>query len=167
MRVSENDENEDHSRQIPPLCVERIAGEILAGTALGYIALAVVNAIAIIVCGDWGEYKVLGTVVVFLFAFPPLNGFGIAVGVYLVGSRGKQTGSFFGTLVGSFLLSVACFLPLLMLLRSVGPHEVNPPTAGEKIVQLGGIALVLLIPPIVATLAFNSTRRYKLQCDKC
>ena len=69
-----------------------------------------------------------------------------AIGVYLVGSRGKQTGSFLLTLVAGFL-GGCVMLPTLFVTGSV----------------LGGacLALVFLTAPVIATIGFNGTRRYK------
>ncbi len=142
--------------QKPPLSRCRIAGEILAGLAVAvpvlYVAIlvfAIVFAIPVIPPGESGGY--IGESVVMLllfafFAFPILYGPASAIGVYLVGSRGKQTGSFLLTLVAGFL-GGCVMLPTLFVTGSV----------------LGGacLALVFLTAPVIATIGFNGTRRYR------
>ena len=100
--------------------------------------------------GCFGALVALGPL---FLVVPPVYGLGSAVGVYLVGSRGKQTGSFLLTLTCGFSggLIMQAMLPLANYLSDV------------LIVILFWLLwpLVLLIPPILATLGFNLTRRYK------
>jgi hypothetical protein len=160
MCASINVDSEKQTHQKPPRSVGRIAGEILAGSALGLVALLVVYAVSWIVLvaailplastGEWPETKWagIGLLTMFVIVFAPLNGLGSAAGVYLVGARSKQTGSFSLTLVGSCVggFVVATFVAFSLFSKR------------PKIVLL---ALLLLIPPILATVCFNLTRRYK------
>ncbi len=149
------------SRQKPPLSVGRIAGEILAGAVTGFaVAVPVLYAtLCVIIRTIWREEKNLGlggfVVLGFiLLAFPIVYGPASAIGVYLVGRRGTQAGSFPATLGWGFLGGIVMapmFLPLAYVSWSwlIGV---------EKTVLW---ALVLLIPPGVTTLGFNRTRSYK------
>ncbi|MBL7187745.1 MAG: hypothetical protein ISS70_15590 [Phycisphaerae bacterium] len=155
-------ENKEQNRKKPPLSRCRIAGEILAGLAVAVLVLFVAFYVFRILAipGELGEHGI-GTVVMLLmfafFAFPILYGPASAIGVYLVGSRGKQTGSFLSTLGWGFL---AGLLPIVML----GVSLLNltrglPASVGSVLVA--ALALGLLIPPIGATYGFNLTRRYR------
>ena len=99
MCESVNVEDKKQRLQKPPRSVVRIACEILAGAATGFaVAVPVIYlTVCVIVRTIWGEERNLGVggffVMAFIcMAFPMLYGPGSAVGVYLVGSRGKQTG---------------------------------------------------------------------------
>ncbi len=164
MCASINVENKEQNHQKPPRSLGRIACEILAGTAAGFaVAVPVIYlTVYVIVRAIWGEEKNLGLggflVVGFIFlAFPPLYGPASAVGVYLVGNIGKQTGSFLPTLRGGFLGGLIMFVMLIPVSFLSSVLIVG----AEKIVSWTLWALVLLIPPIVATSGFNSKRRYK------
>jgi hypothetical protein len=153
MSESINVENKKQNRQKPPLSVGRIAGEILAGTALGLVALLVAYVTGIVLvgkvgpAGSSGQLEAILFLIMFTIVFSPLYGFGSAVGVYLVGTRGKQTGSFLLTLAGGFVGALVVLLPSSSLFFS-----------GKVIVHL---VPLLHIPPGVATLGFNLIRRYK------
>ncbi|MHC4727654.1 MAG: hypothetical protein ACYS17_10560 [Planctomycetota bacterium] len=150
MSESVNSENKKQNHQKPPLSRRRIACEILAGMALGLVALLLVYVTGIVLVGK-GEYAVPLFLTIFVTVFPPLNVYGSAVGVHLVGSRDKQTGSFLLTLVGSFLGGLVAVVTLFFLWwMGVG-----------KIVLWAIGVLILLIPPIFATIGFNLTRRYE------
>lgn len=142
------------ARQRPPLSIGTIAREILAGTTLGLVALfvAYVTATAF---DDGGCFGVFGFLAIFVIVFPPLNGLGSAVSVYLLGSRGKQTGSLLVTFVGGFLGGLVAAL-LYFYASAAG----NVMLGIEKIVLW---VLMLLMGPIIATLGFNLTRKYKKQ----
>jgi hypothetical protein len=152
-----NVENKKQNHQKPPLSVVKIACEILAGAALCIVALLVVCGTCIVLFGKpktgghGSELAIAGVLTMFIFVFPPLYVLGSAVGVYLLGSRGKQTGSFLITLPGGFL----GLLVMVILVLTSGDSSVG---TGEKIVIWG---LLSLIGPIFATIAFNLTRRYK------
>ena len=64
--------------------------------------------------GDLPETRCLwiGLLTFFVIVFATLNGLGSAVGVYIVGTRGKQTGPFALTLVSGYVggLVVAAFV---------------------------------------------------------
>ena len=161
MSESINIENKKQSRRKPPRSLGRIAGEILAGTAMGFaVAVPVIYlTVYVIVRAIWGEEKNLGigglAVVAFvLLAFPMLYGLVSSVGVYLVGSRGNQTGSFPATLGGGLL---GLFVMALLYVY-IGVTEKYMMLGIEKIVLW---ALVFLAAPTMATLGFNLTRRYK------
>jgi len=96
------------------------------------------------------RFTVLG---IYFLACPMVYGPASTVGVYLLGSRGKQTGSFLLTLVGGFLGGLV-ILPMFFFANL----STNEFIGIEKIVLW---ALVLLIPPILAILGFNLRRRYK------
>ncbi len=155
MAESITGENKEQNRKKPPLSRRRIACEILAGLAVAvpvlFVAVCVFGILAIPDSSgghDWGPVVMLFMFA--LFAFPILYGPASAIGVYLVGSRGKQTGSFLLTLVAGFLGGLftifILYVSLVLLARVVQPS-----------IRLIG----LLIPPIVATRGFNLTRRYK------
>ena len=149
MSESINIENKKQNRQKPPLSVGRIVGEILAGLALGLVALLVLYVTGIVLIGKGeqtgsiGQLAALGFVAIFITVFPPLYGYGSAVGVRLLGSRGNQTGSFLLTLAGGFVGGLVVVVILLM--------------------EPGFLMLcsTLLIPPVLATCGFNLRRRYK------
>ena len=147
----------NNEKQKPPLSLGRIACEILAGTVLCIVALLVVCGICILLFGKpktgghGSELAIVGVFTMFIFVFPPLYVLGSAVGVYLVGTRGKQNGSFLLTLPGGFIgLLVMVILAFAGRDSSVGTRE--------KIVIWGFLSL---IGPIFATIGFNLTRRYK------
>ncbi len=135
------------------LRIIRIAGEILVGTAVGFaIAFPVANMTGTAL--DDGE---LGILAMFVLVFPPLYGSGSAVGVYLLGNRGNETSSFLQTLSCGFFggLFMYAMVPVSSVLSRVLIR-------GEMMVLLALLlASVLLIPPIFATIGFNSRRRYK------
>lgn len=135
------------------LRVIRIASEILAGTAVGF---AVAFPVAY-VTGTAFDDGALGFLAMFVLVFPPLYGPGSAVGVYLVGNRGNETSSFLQTLGCGFLggLFMLVMIPVSSVLSRVLIVR------GERIVLLALLASVLLIPPIFATIGFNSRRRHK------
>ena len=64
MSESVNIENKKQNHQKPPLSVGRIACEILAGMALGLVALLVVYIAGIVLVGK-GEYAVFGFLSIF------------------------------------------------------------------------------------------------------
>ena len=77
------------------------------------------------------------------------DGLGSAVGVYLVGSSGRQTGSFSKTLVCGFVGGSIAVVTSRQFLFHV------------ELVLL--LIPLLAIAPIMATIGFNMTRRYKSQ----
>ena len=156
MSESINIENKKQNRQKPPLSLTRIIGEILAGTALGLVALLLAYVTGSVLVGkvgpaeSSGELEAILFLIMFTIVFSPLYGLGSAVGVYLLGTRGKQTGSFLLTLAGGFVGAIGVLLPSFSLFFG-----------GKVIVHLIPLLLLSLIPPILATLGFNLRRRYK------
>ncbi len=147
--------NEEQARQKPPVSPPRIAGEILAGTATG---LAVGYPIVYVIFGTMegagffeGCMGGLAAAAVYLLVCPMAYGLATVVGVYLVGSRGKQTGFLPAALAGGI---IGGFVTTLLFPFTGSSHLVGV----EKTVLW---AVVLLIAPAMATLAFNLTRRYK------
>ena len=149
-------ENKRQNRQKPPLSAGRIAGEILAGIGMGFVVgILVIFIESIMFFGGIG--RVMDSRIAFMSMFskitPGLYGIAGAVGVYLFGSRDNQTGSLMLTLTFGFfagLLKLA-MLPLAKLL----------PDMLIVILSCSFGPLVLLVPPIFATVGFNLTRRYK------
>ena len=164
MDKSNNTANKKQSRPKPPLSDVGIIAEIIVGTALGFVTLLVAYGIGIVhmgggdYTGSVGQLHALGYLVTFFMYFPTLAGLVRAVGVYLVGSIGKQTGSFILTfLVGGFLDVLLMYVMFFLVF-----------VLGRDLIEEGGtvyisrlFVIVLLVPPIFATLAFNTTRRYK------
>lgn len=157
-------ENKKQSRQKPPLSRRRIAGEILAGTATGFaIAVTVLYVTGIRLVGgrDYtgsvGQLAAVGLLVTSIFVSAMVYGLASALGVYIVGSRGKQTGSFLATLGCGFLggpVMLGMLYPALFLWHALIMGV-------EKVIVWAFCVLVLLTPPIMAALGFNLTRRYK------
>ena len=155
MSESINVENKKKNHQKPPLSLVRIAGEILAGIGMSFAVMMLVGFVESIVffggIGD-GETRI-AFMAMFSKVTPPVYGIASAVGVYLLGSRGKQTGSFLLTLAFGFL---AGLLKLAML-----PLANRLPEVLVVVLFCSFGPLVLLVPPIAATIGFNLTRRYK------
>jgi len=157
MDESINVEKEKQAQQKPPRNLVRIACEILTGAAtaaaFAYLSLYVVGYGA--KSAGWGGGQMDGLAIVGIMGMvvPPVYVLGGAVGVYFVGRRGNQTGSLLATL-GGCLLGV----PVMALLYFyIGAAE-DMMLGIEKIVLW---PLVFLAAPIMATLGFNLTRRYK------
>ena len=125
----------------------------MAGTVLGLVVLLAVYVTGIILVGEVEQLATRGFLAVFILVLSPLYGLGSAVGVYLVGNRGKQTGSFLATLGRGFL---GVFVMVLL--------GYCASAAGDMMLGIAKIVLwplVFLASPIMATLGFNLTRRYK------
>jgi hypothetical protein len=151
-------DNEKQTHNRPPLNRLRIAGEILAGATLCVVALLAVCGTGIVLFGNFktgsvGQLKALGFLALFVSCFPPLYVLGSAVGVYLVGSIGKQKGSLLATLGGGLFGGIV----IVILVFTGGDGDKSVGTA-EKIVIWGFLSL---IGPVMATIGFNLTRRYK------
>jgi predicted MFS family arabinose efflux permease len=162
MDESGNVENKEQSRQKPPLSLGRIIGEIFAGMASGLIValpVAFVSGIGAIIASDeevscFGPALTLATsVCVLVIVLLMLYGPACAIGVYLVGRTGKQTGSFLAALGGGFLAG-----PVILVMLYLACH-----LSEAMMVMLFCLLLILalLISPILATLGFNLTCRYK------
>jgi hypothetical protein len=164
MSESINIENKTQNRQKPPLSVGRIACEILAGTAtaataaaLAYLSLCAVGygaKIAGLGEGCMGGIALWVIWGIMRLVVPAVYALASAVGVYLLGSRGNQTGSFLASLGGGLL---GLFVMALLYFYIV---------VAEKYMMLGIENIVLwplvfLAAPSMATLGFNLKRRYK------
>ena len=163
-------ENEGQAHQKPPQSLGRIACEILAGMASG-LAIALPVAYVIGAGVPEGCFAGLAALLYMFLVVPPVYGLGSAVGVYLVGSRAEQTGSFLATLGWGFLAGLFTLLILYILLRLQTILTAAPPSSImivglvvelQRIFRWARWAIVLLIPPIAATYGFNLTRRYKV-----
>jgi len=149
----------------PPLSVGRIAGEILAGTAVGCAAADLARHVVVLPIRR-ADCMGFGALAVAWYVLPPVYALGAVVGVYLVGKTGKQTGSFTRTLCGGLVGGLAMFLLLPFAFFLACGVSRPLPASGliemiSWIVQSPAIlAPAVLIPPIVATLGFNSTRRW-------
>mgnify|MGYP001570995770 CR=1 FL=1 len=152
-----NVENEKQARQKPPLSVGRIAGEMFAGMGVGFAAglLGGFGFLMMVHPGRGFDEGILALAASIFFAFPTVYGVASAVGVYLVGKRGKQT--------GSFLWTLGCgFAGVLVIMGMRNVHSVDwlywVPSVPDSAF---GLLVLLILPPLMATCAFNSTRRYK------
>ena len=104
--------------------------------------------------GDcFGVGKLIAAAAGFLI-IPPVYALAAAVGVYLVGSRGNQTDLFLATLGGGLVVGVPITVLLYIDVDMVGDMMLG-------IVKIVLLSLVFLATPIMATLCFNLTRRYK------
>jgi MFS family permease len=114
-------ESKNQKPQKPPLSPARVAGEVLAGIVGGLAAAAAAAVAAFLAFVLWeeGEPSEWGEFAFFFGILPPVvlitYSLGSAIGVYLVGKRGNQTGSFWATLAGSFL-----GLPLAPVAGTIG-----------------------------------------------
>jgi hypothetical protein len=134
-------QNKKQNREKPPLRVGRIGGEILAGAALG-LALGYGGAyLGYLIEG--GEDEGLEGAWGLIIGGSLGASIGCALGVYVVGSIGNETGSIGATFLGSVL--------------GVGLGWVALLVGGESILAYMSVA----IPPICACVGFNMTRRYK------
>jgi hypothetical protein len=129
--------------ETPPLSGARVAGELLAGGALG-----------IIVGGIGGA--ALGARISKSFEGGLLSGMAgmtllAPVGVYLAGNSGDETGSF-GAALGGSALGLVAGLGAVALASGGGGN------AGVEV--LAGV-LFLAAPTIGATIGFNLSRKYK------
>jgi len=141
--------NIEYKKQKPPLSVVRIVGEILISLALGIVSMLLVFFTGFWITGsnELGDFLFL---ILFVAGSPLLFGIGCVAGVYLVGSIGKQTGSFSVSLIGGFAVGFVVLIPSLSLFNIGKVTDNSVP-----------LLLFWLIPSIAATLCFNLTRRYK------
>jgi hypothetical protein len=140
-------------RQNPPRSLGRIAGEILAGAAVGFVmayGVALVTAIPFVKESCFGPVEAMA---VFVLAFPVVYVLATAGSVYFVGRIGDQTGSFLATFGGVFL-GVPVIVLLCLYIDMAGDMMLGT----VKIVLW---TLVFLAPATMATLCFNLTRKYK------
>lgn len=122
----------------PPLEVDRVAGELLAGIATGALLGYLGSQITQNENSGWMDFS----------GFPGfIIGFtlGASTAVWAIGSIGNQTGSLGATILGT-LLGIASWLPLTLA---------NPFDNDDYI-----IPGALILAGIGGTAAFNMTRRY-------
>jgi len=132
----------------PPLSEVRIAGELLAGGVGGILGGVGGCLISIIGAEEDSEYSGLHTA---FYLAPTGYTLGNAIGVYLVGNIGNETGSFLATLGGSILgLGVG----IVVCVLSDDFFSDQEPAAFSTLVAS---------PSICATIGFNLTRRYNSQ----
>jgi len=147
----------------PPLSLGRIGSEVLVGAVVGLaVALPLALLIGRALVGRGVCFEEIGIFAIFAVIFPLLYGLVGAAGVYLVGARGKETGSFLLTSIGGFLggFFMLAMLPLTLSIS-------NAQIAGvENIIVCTVGAFVLLSPPVFGTLGFNLTRRYRNEPKK-
>jgi MFS family permease len=132
----------------PPLNIRKIAGELLAGIAGGII----IGSISAFLFNIY-YHEELWTRLRTALMYPPIAvGYllGSAIGVYLVGNIGKETGSFKYTLGGSLLIGLWVFGIIISL------------STGIDLSTLIGSIASLLVFVSVPIVIFNLTRRYKL-----
>jgi len=141
-------QNTGQKEEKPPLRGGRIAGEIGAGAGCGILAGSVGFLIGAAITpageGQFGELKKVGGGGIGFFIGYPL---GNSIGVYLVGNRGNETGSFGTTLLGSMAGMVAALLPIIIFQDDYPGWIGLPAFFGLPIA--GGI------------IGFNMTRSYK------
>jgi hypothetical protein len=135
--------SDSQSESKPPLNALRVCGEITAGSAGGLALLLLPTPLVDLSLKntDAGVAMALGYLYL-LSALAVTYPLGIATGVYLIGSVGDESGSFWAALGGSYIGGLA--------------------GAG---ILLGGdfdrdaFVPALLMAPIAATIAFNITRK--------
>ena len=144
MDESINAANKKKVHQKPPLSVIRIVCEVLIGAGVGFLA-GLAGAVVRLVLFPIASTDCFGgnVIVTLFFTFLWVYGPASAVIVYLIGSTGKQTGSFLATLACGVLGGLGALVLLL---------------SGMPVVAMDAD---LFISPILATLGFNLTRRYK------
>jgi hypothetical protein len=140
-------ERKEQSREKPPLSKKRIMREVLAGGGLG-VAGGLAGGLAglgigFLLAPDEDEY--IGPIVGFFLGSSISYPIGTALGVYLVGDTGDETGSFVATLGGSLLGASLTYAAILLRIL---PSPLS---------YLSFFA----VPPIFACIAFNMTRRYR------
>ena len=133
----------------PPLNTVKVAGELLAGCVLGAAAgmggAYLGASISILDTGRSIGDIIAGAGLGMMAAYP----LGCALGVYLVGNLGNETGSFGSALLGAYGGMVVWGGSAIAL------NKLSPTSS-----TVASLAF-LVIPPLFATLAFNKSRRYK------
>ncbi|MBN2198388.1 MAG: hypothetical protein JW747_00900 [Candidatus Aminicenantes bacterium] len=124
----------------PPLNWGRVAGEIAVGGLSGYIAGFGFASLAYLASGKEGGDAWVAA------GYSALIGLSIgsALGVYFIGTRGKETGSFIATLLGS-------------IIGFAGPMLIFPRDRLDRV----SVVFILASSSVGATIAFNMSRRYK------
>jgi len=133
----------------PPLNTVKVAGELLAGCVLGAAAgmggAYLGASISILDTGRSFGDIIAGAGLGMMAAYP----LGCALGVYLVGNLGNETGSFGSALLGAYggmVVGVGSAYAL---------NKLSP-----NVSSVASLA-ILVTPALFATLAFNRSRRYK------
>ncbi len=142
-------ERKEQSREKPLLSKKRIFGEILAGGGLGVVGglaggLAGLG-IGYLLAPD--EEEDIGLIAGFFLGASIGYPIGSALGVYIVGDTGDETGSFVATLCGSLLGASLSYAAILLRILPGKP--------------LLDYMSFFAVPPILACIGFNMTRRYK------
>jgi hypothetical protein len=157
MDVSITAKNRKQNRQKPPRSMRRFACEFLAGVATGFTAAMPVTYVIGARYGQEGCFGGGWTALGYFFLIvPPVYGLCSGIGAYLAGNVGKQTGSLLLALGSGFVGGLAMYviLPLSFWLLSLKG-------ATQDIILWSLWVFALFIPPTLATLGFNLTRRYK------
>ena len=141
-------------REKPPLHAGRIAAEIFVGGAggvgLGFVGVRVGYSLAdcakgfLDLCG-LGE-GIIGGMIGYVL--------GSAIGVYIIGTGGNETGSFATTLVGSIVFPIVVGGGAIVAKDAMNINDVKQPWEAIATVAAGAL------PPIGATIGFNRFRRY-------
>ena len=129
----------------PPLSGPRVAGEILAGAAGGFAGMIAGYEILMETYSDNDEGfdGLVEAVLAYIVCYPLAS----SAAVYLVGSVGDETGSFWATL-GMDIVGVFSGAMVGAAMAETSNAE-------------GFIAVLFAAPVIGATLGFNWSRRYK------
>ena len=141
-------ERKKQSEEKPPLSKKRIFGEILAGGGLGVVG-GLAGGLAGLGIGSLlaRDEEDIGLIVGFFLGASIGYPIGSALGVYIVGDTGDETGSFVATLCGSLLGASLSYAAILLRILPGKP--------------LLDYISFFAIPPILACIGFNMTRRYK------
>lgn len=134
--------------QKPPLRFGRVTGEILlggaGGIALGYAGIRLGSNWVKGECKDDLGCVFAGSILVLGISFTGWT-LGTATGVYIAGNAGDETGSYLAAAVGAL---AGGFVGAIL--------------GGKRLLNDGkGSIRLFLWPPLMATHAFNATRRYK------
>ena len=138
---AKNDKTDNiNKREIPPLNLLRISGELVAGVGAGYVAgigLGVTGVTLAFAAGAPAEFSTMGYGFLgFIIGYP----IGNTIGVYLIGNLGDETGEFWNTLLGSIIGGIGGFYFIA--------------TTTEYLPYI-------VLSPIGATIGFNLSRRYE------
>jgi len=133
-------ENKAQRGEKPPLSGGRITGEILVGGVGGIVGWLGGGFIGAGVAGEGYPGELAGFFIGGSIGYT----LGCPIGVYLVGNIGNETGDFLATLGGGILGGLASLFIFTAIIK-----------------DLDNGAVVLVGPPIGATIGFNLTRRYK------
>ena len=134
----------------PPLNNSRIADKFLAGLAGGTVIALIPAFLFITYYPTKGQSDGnLGLFGIALMYLPVGYAIGSATGVYLVGNKSNETGSFLASLCGSLLVGLGVLGAIFLFRGLLG------------FISVVFIPVVLFGEPIVAIIIFNRTRKYK------